>query len=108
MERNYLPVGDKLSVAGIVLKPNSATPQWCDFEVVIPASYKMISPHGNLAGILDGVPYDGARFLEAGPHTFESSSPFGRLVLLWAQAVDRHFRPLGYQTWTDNATQVND
>jgi hypothetical protein len=43
--------------------------------------------------LLDGTPYQGARFLEPGRHTFVEKSPAKTLVLLWAQAVDRNFTP---------------
>lgn len=94
VQRNYLPVGNKLSVAGMVLQPASATPQRYDFEVVIPASYRIIAKGGDVSGMLDGVPYHGAQFLKAGWHSFESAEPSGQLVLLWAQAVERAFAPL--------------
>jgi len=93
VRRNYLRVTNNLRIAGNELKPSTTNPLRCDFAVTIPASYKIISPTENVSGTLDGIPYDGARFLAAGSHTFESTSPSRGLLLLWSQAVDRHFTP---------------
>jgi len=64
-----------------------------DFDVVIPASYEIIARGVQVRGLLDATPYQGARFLEPGRHTFVQKSPAKTLVLLWAQAVDRNFTP---------------
>jgi hypothetical protein len=46
-------------------------------------------------GVLDGERYEGkARFLSPGTHTFVQTSTGHDLVVFWAQAVDRHFRPI--------------
>jgi Dolichyl-phosphate-mannose-protein mannosyltransferase len=90
---NYIPVGDDLRVAGRFLKPSETDSTRMDFDVVIPASYKIIARDGPVGGTLDGTPYDGARFLAPGRHTFEQTSSGTGLVLLWAQAVDRNFIP---------------
>jgi hypothetical protein len=99
VRRNYLTVTNNLRIAGKELKPLATNPRRCEFEVTIPASYEIISPRENVAGTLDGIPYNGARFLAAGSHTFESTSPSHGLVLLWAQAVARHFIPFEHYTW---------
>jgi Dolichyl-phosphate-mannose-protein mannosyltransferase len=91
---NYIPVGDNLRVAGRFLKPSSTDSTRMEFEVVIPAAYKIIARDAPVRGTLDGIPYDGARFLAAGKHTFVQTSPGATLLLLWAQAVDRNFIPL--------------
>ncbi len=101
VERNYLSVANNLRVAGEALKPSTTNPNRSDFEVVIPASYKIISRDGNASGTLDGVRYDGARLLSAGHHTFVSTATSGELVLLWAQAVDRHFTPFEHHTLSE-------
>ena len=90
---NYIPVGDDLHVAGRFLKPSATDSTRMDFEVVIPASYKIIASDGLVKGVLDGTPYDGARFLAPGGHTFVQTSSRTQLALLWAQAVDRNFIP---------------
>ena len=91
---NYIPVGDDLRVVGKFLKPSAADSTRMDFEVVIPAAYKIIArDDGQVKGMLDGTPYDGARFLTPGRHTFVQTASGTELVLLWAQAVDRNFIP---------------
>jgi hypothetical protein len=79
-------------VAGVALK-NSAGLHRFDFEIVIPASYQIISNRSSVSGTLDGTPIDGGRFLAAGPHTFEPASSEENLIALWTQAVHRHFMP---------------
>jgi hypothetical protein len=98
VRRNYLPVTNDLRIAGKELKPSATDPRQADFEVVIAAPYEIISPDGNVSGTLDGTPYNGARFLSAGPHTFKQPSIAHNLIVLWAQAVDRHFTPFGHHT----------
>src|SRR6266403_908379 len=94
---NYIPVGDNLLVAGRFLGPSSTDSTRMDFDVVIPAPYKIIARDNvPVRGTLDGIPYDGARFLAPGKHTFMQTSPGATLVLLWAQAADRNFIPLKF------------
>lgn len=93
VKQNYLPTTQGLRVAGRELKFSAANPRICEFDVTIPAVYEIISPAENVSGVLDGSAYDGARFLGAGPHVFEPTSQSRELVLLWAQAVARHFIP---------------
>jgi len=101
VRRNYLRVTNDLRIAGKELKPSATNPLRCEFEVTIPASYEIISPRENVSGTLDGIPYNGARVLAAGSHTFESTLPSRGLVLLWSQAVDRHFTPFEHRTSPD-------
>lgn len=91
--RNYLPVGNTLRVAGTWLTPSEEDGKRSDFELVIPAFYKITARSGPVAGILDGTPCYGARFLLPGKHSFVQTSDAIGLVALWAQAVDRHFTP---------------
>ncbi|HEV2046128.1 MAG TPA: glycosyltransferase family 39 protein [Chthoniobacterales bacterium] len=102
VERNYLPVTENLRVAGLILRRSNENPHRYDFEVVIPASYKIISRDQNVSGMLDGISYEDARFLEPGAHTFESTSTSNELFLLWSQAVDRHFTPFARPTSPDS------
>ena len=90
---NYIPVGDELLVAGRFLKASATDRTRMNFDVVIPASYKIIGRNGLVTGTLDGKPYEGARFLAPGKHTFVHASFGGDLLLLWSQAVDRNFIP---------------
>ncbi len=97
LEQNYLPIGNRLRVAGVLLH-SSTDGKHFDFEIVIPASYKIIARDvGTVTGVLDGEQYEGkGRFLSAGTHTFVQTSTGHDLVVFWAQAVDRHFRPTGW------------
>src|SRR5579884_40519 len=96
VKRNYLAVTSNLRVAGQQLKAFSESVHRYDFVVTIPASYEIISRHRPVSGTLDGIPYQGARFLGAGLHRFESNLNAGDLILLWAQAADRHFIPMAH------------
>jgi hypothetical protein len=95
LEQNYLPVGDRLRVAGVLLH-SSTDGKHFTFEIVIPASYKIIARDvGTVMGVLDGERYEGEqRFLSPGTHTFVQTSTGHDLVVFWAQAVDRNFRPI--------------
>jgi hypothetical protein len=95
LEQNYLPIGYKLRVAGVLLHSSTDGKHFA-FETVIPASYKIIARDANtVMGVLDGERYEGKeRFLSAGIHTFVQTSTGHDLVVFWAQAVDRHFRPI--------------
>ncbi|MGB8747944.1 MAG: glycosyltransferase family 39 protein [Pseudolabrys sp.] len=94
LEQNYLPIGYKLRVAGVLLHSSTDGKRFA-FETVIPASYKIIARDvGTVMGVLDGERYEGKeRFLSPGTHTFVQTSTGHDLVVFWAQAVDRHFRP---------------
>jgi hypothetical protein len=96
-EQNYLPIGNRLRVAGVRLH-SSTDGKHFDFETVIPAPYKIIARDvAAVTGVLDGEQYDGnERFLSPGAHTFQQTSTGHDLVVFWAQAVDRHFRPTGW------------
>jgi hypothetical protein len=95
VEQHYLPIGNRLRVAGVLLQ-SSTDGKHFEFQIVIPASYKIIARDvGTVTGMLDGERYEGkARFLSRGIHTFVQTSTGHELVVFWAQAVDRHFRPI--------------
>jgi hypothetical protein len=95
IEQNYLPIGNKLRVAGVLLHPSTDGKHF-DFETVIPASYKIIARDAStVMGLLDGERYEGEeRFLSPGTHTFVQTSTGRDLMVFWAQAVDRNFRPI--------------
>jgi hypothetical protein len=96
-EQHYLPIGNRLRVAGVVLH-SSTDGKHFDFEIVIPASYKIIARDvSTVTGVLDGERYEGKeRFLSPGTHTFVQTSTGHDFVVFWAQAVDRHFKPTGW------------
>jgi hypothetical protein len=97
--KNYIPVGNDLKVAGRFLRPSATDGRRNEFEVVIPAPYKIVARDGPVTGTLDGTPYNGARFLAPGVHTFVQTSSRTQLAALWAQAVDRNFLPEKYFPW---------
>jgi hypothetical protein len=103
IEQNYLPIGNKLRVVGVLLH-SSTDGKHFDFETVIPASYKIIARDAStVMGVLDGQRYEGKeRFLSPGIHTFVQTSAGANLVVFWAQAVDRNFRPTDSSSLPDS------
>jgi hypothetical protein len=99
VEQHYLPIGNRLRVAGALLQ-SSTDGKHFEFQIVIPASYKIIARDvGAVMGVLDGERYEGKeRFLSPGIHTFVQTSTGHDLVVFWAQAVNRHFRPIESNT----------
>jgi len=95
VERNYLPVGAGLYAVGSFLPSARRDDGSVDFDVVIPAAYKVIATDSSMVcGRLDGTPYEGeARLLSPGRHVFILTSKSSSLAVLWAQAVDRGFKP---------------
>lgn len=100
---NYIPVGSLL-VAGKRLEdplvPAGSQAKFPDrqvirFNVAVPARYGIISEASGkpVAGLLDDQPCQGPRFLDAGPHEYRPASGEVDLVLIWAQALERGFRP---------------
>jgi hypothetical protein len=93
VHENYLRVGPELRVAGFWLKPQMPQENAITFDVLIAASYELVGRDGQATGFLDGTPYEGARSLSAGRHTFVRTSVPQRLALLWSPAVARNFLP---------------
>ncbi len=91
IERAYLPVTRSLLVPGVI--PRSSVPGRYDFEIEVPATYTLVTGHGRISGRLDGTDYEGARFLGAGVHTFETAWAGNDLFAVWSRAADRHFTP---------------
>jgi len=84
---NYLAAG-QVRVAGRILVPTATVPeQTLSFPVAIPARYVLWSENKPVHGLLDGLPYDGARLLAPGPHTFRPEGAYNRLTLLWERAA---------------------
>ena len=102
IKRNYLPIGARLRVVGVLLH-SSTDGEHFDFETVIPAAYKIIARDASpVMGVLDGERYEGKeRFLSPGVHSFVQTSGGTNLVVLWAQAVDRNFRPIDSSSLPD-------
>src|SRR5260370_14089618 len=99
VEEHYLPIGNRLRVAGALLQ-SSTDGKHFEFQIVIPASYKIIARDvGTVMGVLDGERYEGKeRFLSPGIHTFVQTSTRHDLVVFWAHAFNRHFRPIESNT----------
>lgn len=94
IEHNYVPVGFRTRVLGKMLETQDRVfPKTSAFDVVIPASYTLVSEDGNIRATLDGTPFDGARILEPGRHEAMILSGEGRLALIWATAVEKGFSP---------------
>ena len=94
IEDNYLPVAWHLCVLGKMLGPqkeNFATSY--DIDLAIPARYTLCFDQGNFAAEIDGTPFSGARFLQAGHHEVQISAGAGRCALIWATAVEKGFSP---------------
>ena len=98
---NYLPGEGRYAVAGQRLRP--AADGRAAFSIHIAATYALVTPHGAAAGTLDGRPYAGKVFLDAGPHEFVSDHPSEPLNLVWAQALERGFQP-DFSATTETAT----
>jgi len=96
VRENYLKAG-ALYVAGCLLRENrSGDAGPIGFDVAIPAIYAVVSESTAANGRLDGAPYTGAVFLEAGRHEWENDGPAGRLAVIWAQAAERGFTPAAF------------
>src|SRR5207245_4386399 len=71
-------------VAGKILKEPA-------FPVEVPGEYALVAEGGAFSGYLDGRPYQGPRYLEAGMH--EIAAPAGSYALLWSRAAERGLTP---------------
>ncbi len=60
-----------------------------EFEVTIPATYRILTGGGDARGLLDGTPHAGSRSLAVGTHTFSPADGATHLLLVWAPAVER-------------------
>ena len=92
VQANYLPFDHKMRIAGQYLHPDAASGR-ATFQIAIAARYAIITPGGPAMGTLDGQPYSGDIFLDAGPHEFVCADPHQPHLLVWAQALERGFRP---------------
>ena len=86
-----LPAEGRYTVAGQHLRPGADG--HAAFSIQIATAYALVTPHGAASGRLDGKPYAGKVFLDAGPHEFVSDHPSEPLNLVWAQALERGFQP---------------
>ena len=92
VEANYVQLNKSVRVAGRYLGEGRPGKRM-EFDLVIPARYAFDFNNKQIAGTLDGVPYTGSRFLEAGHHEFQIGSGRGIVYVVWAQALERGFSP---------------
>jgi len=90
LNANFVDLG-RLRAAGQWLKPDGS------FTIAVPGNYVLLDRNGQTTGVLDGVPYAGARVLAAGPHRFAAANTSRRLAVLWAPAYERGFTPFRLQ-----------
>ncbi|HYO75814.1 MAG TPA: glycosyltransferase family 39 protein [Thermoanaerobaculia bacterium] len=83
LSENFINLG-RLRAAGQRLREDGT------FSVAIPGEYVLVSERGEARGVLDGVPYSGARVLGAGVHRFEGEKD---VAFLWAPAFRRGHSP---------------
>ena len=78
----------EVNADGGMLLQSSTNGKHFEFQIVIPASYKIIARDvGTVTGMLDGEQYERKeRFLSGGIHTFARTSTGRDLVVFWAQA----------------------
>ncbi len=96
MRENYLPVGS-LRVLGRMLQRHDANSETIGFSVVVPARYTIVAEHGMVRGALDGIRFEGPRFLAAGIHEFRPDAETGRFACVWATAVEHGLSPFGQE-----------
>ena len=90
---HYLPVARYPGVGGILVAGARFDEARGGFEVGIPALYAVVEPSGAPRGLLDGQPYEGARHLRPGFHTYEPAPGESRVALLWSNADKLAFSP---------------
>ncbi len=93
VEKHYLPVTPRWRVAGARL-PAARAGEEVAFTLGVPARYAIRAGGVAVAGILDGVRYEGPRELAPGVHRFVPDRAQGIAVVLWAQAIERGFDAL--------------
>jgi hypothetical protein len=59
----------------------------------VPARYTLAAAAGVPAGQLDGTPFTGPRDLTIGKHTYVPEGDPGKVVLIWASALERGYSP---------------
>jgi hypothetical protein len=91
--RNYVPVAFRLRALGKTVRLGNEQPESTSFAVAISGRYTLVNESGKIAGLLDGVEFDGPRELLAGSHTFRQTAGAGRTVLIWARAIERGYSP---------------
>jgi len=93
LNQNYLPIGDRVAVAGRRLASVPAATAVA-FDLGVDAPYAAITDHGVFQGSIDGLAYDGPRMLAAGRHLLVSARAEPHIVLLWSRALAHGFRAI--------------
>jgi 4-amino-4-deoxy-L-arabinose transferase-like glycosyltransferase len=93
LDQNYLPIGDRVTVAGRRL---SAVPEGTavPFDLGVAAPYAAITEQGVFHGDIDGIAYDGPRMLAPGQHLLVSARSEPSIVLLWSRAPAHGFHAI--------------
>lgn len=94
IKKNYVPIAFRLFVLGKVLRDHkTAAGAPSEFVVQVPARYTLTTASGVPAGQLDGTPFTGPRELTVGKHTYLPEGDPGKVVLIWASALERGYSP---------------
>jgi hypothetical protein len=94
IKNNYVPIAFRLFVLGKVLRDQKSAPGApCNFEVHVPSRYTLATADGMPTGQLDGTPFTGPRELAIGKHTYVPDGNPGKVVLVWASAIERGYSP---------------
>ncbi len=91
LNRTYISVGLWRVLGCRLTKPPNTDSS--DFEITIPERYAVVCRSGPGRGVLDGLPYTGARVLIAGRHTYRAAKGGFPAAVIWAPALERGFRP---------------
>ena len=92
LKENFIPVSFRLLVAGKILPPapaGASTP----FLIPIRARYALVGATEPGAILLDGRKYEGPVLLAPGPHSLQAPAGCGPVAVIWAQALERGFKP---------------
>jgi hypothetical protein len=90
---NYLPIAFRLRALGKMVRSGDEQGVPTHFDVVVPGRYTLVCESGKIAGLLDGIEFDGPRELAAGGHTFRQTAGAGRTILIWGRAIERGYSP---------------
>ncbi len=94
IKANYVPIAWRLRTLGQVLREEGAlTHGPVRFEIAVPHRYTVVTPAGMAGGTLDGTAFTGPRELVAGAHEFLPAKDSGKIILVWAQAIERGYSP---------------
>jgi hypothetical protein len=94
IKKNYVPISFRLFVLGKVVRDKGAVARApCEFELKIPARYTLAGSAAAPVGLLDGAPFTGPRELAAGKHTYVPEGNPGKVVAIWASAIERGYTP---------------